>query len=215
MTLAPLIVQHDPLELKVKRSAHPTYVLRAIHRTPGTPLGKYTLNWIAAGRFSEMLRLIFTNKETEFKNARKALRAIGCNFKPQPFVFAVLNVLERNTPRPVTREEILGTVQKEFPDATLDNVEAAISYLKNFAVEVAGASVLPDFQGGVSIADADAVLTYHNNLTKMTVGIARTQARHGAKELQARADVRVAREFPTIQPLLLEITLQEVADASD
>jgi hypothetical protein len=212
---APLLVQHDPLELHVKRPTHPGYVLRALHRTPGTPLGKYTLNWIAAGKFSEMLALIFTSDTTEFKQMRKVLRTLGCRFKPQAAAFAVLKVLEKNAPRPVGKEELLSAMQRSIPEATPETVTAAIEYLKDFTVQATGASVLPDFEGGVSLADADTVLTYQNRLTRMTVGIGATQARHGGAALQKRNDVRVVREFPSIQPVLLELVIEEVADASD
>ena len=214
-SIVPLLVQEDPLELLVKRPVHPGYVLRAIHRTPGTPLGKYTLNWIAAGKFSEMLNMIFTSPATEFRAMRRALRLMGCAFKPRPETFAVLKVLEKNTPRPVTRDELLKTIQREFADADAETVERGIQYLKDFTVQVSGASVLPDFAGGVSLADADAVLTYQNRLTRMIVGISTTQARHGVDVLQKRRDVQVTRAFPIIQPLLLEISIDEVVAASD
>jgi len=215
MTLPPMMSENDPLELKIKRSVHPMYVLQAIYRTTGSPLGRYALNWIAAGKFSEMLRLVFTSQAEEFRTVRKELRAMGCTFKPQPLTFALLTTLERRAPRPITPEELLGMVQESHPDATLEHVQKGLTYLKGFTVQVAGASVLPDFQGGFAIADADMRLTYENALTRMQIGIERTKARHGGKQLQARPDVRVVTRLPSIQPVLLQITLGEVADASD
>lgn len=214
-TALALMPQDDPLELSIKKSRYSRALMNMIFRTPGSYLGKYSFNWMAAGALADMIEAILTSNDEVYAERRKLLRKLGMTFRPRPLHFDVLRVIVRAFPLAVHRTEIQAELSAKYPDLTLADVRAATDYLKDFTVKICGFSILPDFEGGVSLADIDTRMKHHIHARLSAQGIHDAEERNGIQALRAFPGVR---ELPAATPMLaLDFTpeAQELPDASD
>lgn len=215
MTLTPMIVQDDPLELKIKRSRYSRNLLGIIFRTPGSYLGKYSFNWMAAGALVDMIEAIFTSDESVYLERRKALRKMGMKHRPQALHFDTFRMVVNAFPMSIARRDIHAALKDKHEDLTLDNVQAALDYLKGFSVEICGFSIISDFAGGVKLADIDARMKLHIHMRNVMNGIREKETRNGVEILASLPGVKQL-PAPSVMPQLdFDEKAKELPDASD
>jgi len=207
----PLAFAEDPLEIKMKRPKVSNYVLRGTAHQRGRPLGKYALNWIGARALALMLERVFTGQEALYKEARQALKDMGVTKQPRAVHFELLKLIEAVYPSTISKGKLA-----EMLDIKRDELERALTYLRDFGAVTVGVSILPTGRGEVGIATLDLWVSYQNMLTQQQITLETTKQLHGAVSISRDQEIHIREKFEIIQPELFALEDSEVKqDASD
>ena len=201
----PMIERH-PLELIYTRGKHPSYVLNATVRTPGSPLGSFAPNWLGCGALADMLRAVFFGDEARFVQARAELRETGFSRRPQQIHFDTLTLIERAYPNLITREELAGEL-----DIDTERLDTVLVYLRRFVVTMCGVSVLSDWRGSVGIATVDLWAIWQSRMARLVNGVSEAQLLQGMSEdTMKRYGLGVTERLPEVHPVLLAPQMREL-----
>lgn len=207
----PMLFAADPLQITMKRSKVPQYVLRGTVRQEGRPLSRYALNWLGARALSLMLESVFTNPDPQFLAARRALKEMGVTKHPRAIHFELLKLIEAVYPETISKNDLAGMLEVDRAE-----LERALTYLRDFGAVTVGVSILPTGKGEVGIATLDLWVTYQNMLTNQQITLEATKQLHGAVSVSREQHIHVRERFEVIQPELFALEDSEVRqDASD
>lgn len=194
------LVANDPLFHPFKRAkVARRHVERIVPATGRSAFGHLTRNWIGAGMMTRTLRAIFESEDTVYVQAREDMKAKGFAKRPKQLQFDVLALIESSFPELISRKDLADRLNRSPQE-----VDGALTYLREFAASMCGINILSNGKGEVGIADAALWMVWQNRMARLSDGLRKSQERHGLTEQNMTAQrVIVKEQLPMIQPLIL------------